>query len=911
VAAGSLVKARLAITAAVTAAALAMIPARAATAGAGWTLTATDPSNGYVPTFLGNGYLGLRVPAAGSGYDAAPVTTDAQLEGFYAQDPGFAQKRADIPVWSGLALSDGSGTYGNVPPATARWQGSVQRYRQTLDLGRGELTTDATWVSPAGRVTDLTYRVVLDEARPHVGLVTLSFTPHWTGGVDVTDVLDGRDTDIVQGDNASDAAGSLLPQTVNGTEAQLSVGTGSGFDPANRQVFESTTATVTGIVAGLASELVVPAGAGVTPLNLAAPESVAQQSIFAVRKGTTYTVTKVVGVSSSLDDRDPVAAARADAAAAASAGSSALIREHERAWADLWRSDIAVTGDPSLQLEVRASLFYLLASIRAGSDWSISPGGLSGPGYNGHIFWDAETWMYPSLLAMHPELAAGVNRYRYERLPVARRFATETGFAGARFPWESALSGDDQSENGAPFWGDGSDPLAYVPPQLPSIDPTDTSQFEQHVVADIALAQWQYYLATGDRHWLATQGWDVLAGIADFWAGHAVPDPRGGYDLDHVMGPDEYHGDVDNSAYVNAAAATALRDATEAARITGHAADPHWASIADGLLRTIPYDSARGIHPEFDGYVGDQVKQADVVMLQYPWALPMPAAVARNDLDYYMAHTDLNGPSMTDAIHAIDAAELGVPGCTDDFFLKRSIDPFMRGPFDQFSETRIGGEFTFITAVGGFLQEFLYGFTGLRFGEDGIDVAPTLPPQIPGVSLQGLQWQGRRFSIDVGPRTTTLVLTSGPAMPVSAPGLRTVVQPGGTLSLTTRRPDLDPTADLARCRPVTASSTDPSFPALGAVDGDGATAWQATTPQAWLQVDLGRPTPIGQVDVTWGASRGAAYTVEASNDGRRWVPVSARTEGRYMRVLITRTTGGRPPQIEELSVRAAAPHSRA
>src|SRR5581483_6145058 len=215
----------------------------------------------------------------------------------------------------------------------------------------------------------------------------------------------------------------------------------------------------------------------------------------------------------------------------------------------------------TLATDMNASEFYLWSSTRAGVDWSISPAGLSSNGYNGHIFWDAETWMYPSLLAMHPDIAAGVNRYRYDRLGVARQFAAATGFSGARFPWESALTGNDQSEIGVPFFGDGFDPQAYLPTQPPSLNPTDTSQFEQHVVGDIALAQWQYYLATGDKRWLSTQGWPVLAGIAQFWASHVVPDPRGGYDLPNVMGPDEYHGDLTNSAYVNTAAAASLRAA--------------------------------------------------------------------------------------------------------------------------------------------------------------------------------------------------------------------------------------------------------------------------------------------------------------------------------------------------------------
>ena len=156
----------------------------------------------------------------------------------------------------------------------------------------------------------------------------------------------------------------------------------------------------------------------------------------------------------------------------------------------------------------------------------MSPAGLSSNGYDGHIFWDAETWMYPSLLAQHPDLAAGMNAYRFQRLAEAQQHATATGYAGARFPWESALDGTEQ-----------------IPP------PTSVNSeglYEQHITADIALAQWQYYLVTGDKTWLAQQGWPVLSGAAAFWASRATLGSDGKYHIDGVTGPDEENPDVND-----------------------------------------------------------------------------------------------------------------------------------------------------------------------------------------------------------------------------------------------------------------------------------------------------------------------------------------------------------------------------
>jgi trehalose/maltose hydrolase-like predicted phosphorylase len=120
--------------------------------------------------------------------------------------------------------------------------------------------------------------------------------------------------------------------------------------------------------------------------------------------------------------------------------------------------------------------------------------------------------MYPSLL-LHPDVAASVVDYRSRTLDGARINAEQTGYEGARFAWESANDGTEQTRTWA-----------------------ETRTYEQHITADMALAQWQYYLATGNDSWLANKAWPVLEGAADFWASRATPDGNGGYDINQVEG---------------------------------------------------------------------------------------------------------------------------------------------------------------------------------------------------------------------------------------------------------------------------------------------------------------------------------------------------------------------------------------
>jgi trehalose/maltose hydrolase-like predicted phosphorylase len=621
-----------------------------------------------------------------------------------------------------------------------------------------------------------------------------------------------------------------------------------------------------------------------------------------------------VGIETAATGDAAASAARQQAAAAAARGFAGALAEDTAAWRALWAGRIDVLGDPALATEVNASEFYLWSSTRDDSAWSISPAGLSSNDYNGHIFWDAETWMYPSLLAQHPGLAAGLNAYRYQRLGAAEAHAKQTGYAGARYPWESALDGTEQ-----------------IPPPA-SVN--SEGLFEQHITADVALAQWQYFLATGDRAWLARYGWPVLSATAAFWASRVSPGAGGSYHINGVTGPDEENPDVNDEVYTNVAAAATLRIAIQAARVIGASVPATWGKIADGLV--VLYDPGTSVNPEFSGYQGQMVKQADATMLYYPWGYASSPSAPQADLDYYVPRTDPGGPSMSDAINSIDTSALGSPGCASYVYTARSVEPFIRDPFDQFSETKTGGAFTFTTGIGGFLQEFLYGYSGLRFQPAAVQLDPSLTSQIGGIVLRDLAWHGTRFTVAVNQATTTVSVRSGPPLPVTVRGVTRTVAPGATLTVATRRPDLAPTTDLVRCQPATASSAQPGADPLAAVDGSPATGWQPQQITASLDVPLAREAVIDRAAVNWGQRwpgppgpnmppppgpvqtlRASSYDLVVSANGRDWRVVASvvgRTSGtrdvltfppvraRYIGIRITAATNNTPPILEELTV---------
>ena len=254
---------------------------------------------------------------------------------------------------------------------------------------------------------------------------------------------------------------------------------------------------------------------------------------------------------------------------------------------------------------------------------------------------------------------------------------------------------------------------------------------------------------------------------------------------------------------------------------------------------------------------------------------------------------------MSDAVNEIDSLTPGDAGCSAFVYTQRSYQPFIRDVFHQFSETKTGGAFTFMTGIGGFLQEFLYGYSGLRWEASDVRLAPSLDRQISGVVLHDLSWRGRTFQVSIGSRGTTVTLLSGAPLPLSTPSGASTVSVGHSVTIPTARPDLQATRDAVRCQTPTSSSAQPGAPALAAVDGSTATDWQPVSVPATLTAPsrAGRTPAIGRVVVQWGrlwpaqpkpnvhpaarpvkTLRPAAPTCSrCPPDGRRWLTVAAVT----------------------------------
>jgi trehalose/maltose hydrolase-like predicted phosphorylase len=886
----------------------ASVRAAAATnaSGSSWVLSTSQFVNQFdAAPYVGNGYFSQRIPAAGMGFLSSsnpigwplgtPRFTDALAAGLYANTtaslspyyPGESkQVIALIPTWSTLTFSTPSGdTY--APASVTASQ--ISNYVQTEDTQTGTVTTSGVWTSPHGQQASFRYQVFTDRARKHVGVVSLTLTPQWSGPTNVTSLLDG------QGASRLQAAGAGVDRGTH-TSHVSSTALGTGFP-----VTESATLQ---FALGRFSD---------TAVGLDQAQTAGEQLSFTAQAGHTYVFTKYVAVVTGRDSKTPAVDARTDSRQAAGLGLPTLQQENAAAWtADVWNGDIVVNGDLPLQTAIHANTYDLYASIRNDSPDAIGPSGLSSDGYAGMIFWDSDTWMFPALLAAHPDIAKAAVDYRFNTLKAAEHDAAANGYQGAFYPW---TAGDD-GYTGADCYGT----TTHANDKIIS-DPNFSCSEELHLQADIAIAQWDYYQATGDKSWLGTHGWPVLQALAQFWVSKAVPDPNvtGGYDINTVQPPDEYHTGVNNSAYTNAFAATALQDATKAAQVVGTTPPPAiWATVANGLKLTMPFDSSLNIYDEYDGYSGEQVKQADVVMLTYPLEFPMASGVGLSDLNYYAPRTALQGPAMTDAIHSIDASALNVPGCSAYTYMLRSYEPFLRPPYDQFAETRSGPDtgFNFLTGVGGFLQVFEYGFSGLRFGTDAVTLDPSLPPQLPGVTLDDLQWHGSVFTVAIGPKSTTVSLASGPALPVDTPTGQQTVGQGQSITIPTRRPDLQLTNDLARCEQVSASSFVPGDDPVAAVDGSTATAWVATGPQATLTVQLAKSANLTSATITRSSS--AAYSLETSTDGSHWhvaataTPTTpsgvdqfqfARTKALFVRLSFPGGNGA-VPDIDELTVSA-------
>lgn len=432
-----------------------------------------------------------------------------------------------------------------------------------------------------------------------------------------------------------------------------------------------------------------------------------------LKKGETFCFSLVGSVCSSRDFFDPYNEAERQVIYALHEGEEALMQAHYRLWDELWQGDIRIEGDDDAQRIVRFALFNLYSSCRGGSRLSIPPMGLSLQGYNGHIFWDTELWMYPPMLLLNQDIARSMLDYRFDRLPAARKKALAYGYRGAMFPWESDDSGEEATPTHAL-----------------------TGPFEHHITADIGIACWNYYCVTRDMRWLQREGYPLLKEIADFWASRVTRNQDGSYSIHNVTGADEYANGVTDNAFTNGAASLALKYACQAAEICGEKVPEIWREIGENI-RILQFEN--GVTREHSTYKGEMIKQADANLLAYPLGVITDEYRQRQDLEYYAERIDQkDGPAMSYSVYCVQYARMGEADKAYEMF-RRCYEPNLRKPFGVISETPTSNNPYFMTGAGGLLQAVLNGFCGLQITDEGIVQLPSaLPSHWKRVTVTGV-----------------------------------------------------------------------------------------------------------------------------------------------------------------------------
>lgn len=436
----------------------------------------------------------------------------------------------------------------------------------------------------------------------------------------------------------------------------------------------------------------------------------------------------------------------------------ALLAEHRRAWASRWEdADVVIEGDPELQLATRLALFHLMANVPDADEAAVGARGLTGRAYRGHVFWDSDVYVLPFLAATHPAAARAMLEYRIRRLPAAMRAARAARRRGARFPWESARSGEDVTPE-------------RLRDRHGELVPVLTGELEEHIVADVAWAAACYTEWTGDRGFAAAEGRELIVQTARWWASRVALDSDGRGHLRGVIGPDEYHVGVDDNAFTNVMARWNLR---QAAKVGADEVDERerqlWRELADAIVDG--YDAKTGVYEQFAGFhaleplliaelapqrpvaadmllghervsAAQVLKQADVLMLHYLVPDEVAAGSLEPNLDFYEPRT-AHGSTLSPGVHATLLARAAR--------LEQALEMLRftaRIDLDDIGENTGGG--LHLAAMGSVWRALAFGFAGLRPTGDALAIDPVLAPGWEALEVR-VRFRGSRVRVRVEP----------------------------------------------------------------------------------------------------------------------------------------------------------------
>jgi alpha,alpha-trehalose phosphorylase len=714
---------------------------------------------------LGNGHIGLRANLDEGEPNGLPGT---YLNGFYEARPlPYAEAGYGYPEAGQTVVNVTNGKIIRLlvddEPFDVRF-GELRSHERTLDFRAGVLKRRAEWMSPAGREVRVSSVRLVSFVQRAVAAVLYEVEP-----------LGRAARLVVQSELVADEP---MPTSLLDPRAGTSMGSplrSEQFYGRDARAVLVHATKLSGLRMGAAMDHIVEGPSGTETGMAECGENLARVTITAnVEPGQRLRVVKFLAYGWSSERsmpalRDQVAAALAEAR---HTGWEGLVEGQRGYLDDFWdRADVALEGDAELQQAVRFALFHVLQAGARSERRAIAAKGLTGPGYNGHAFWDTEIFVLPVLTYTAPDAARDALRWRHATLGLARERASQLGLAGAAFPWRT-IAGQECSS----YW------------------PAGTAAF--HIGADIADAVVRYQAATEDDAFTRDAGLELLVETARLWLALGHHDSEGKFRIDGVTGPDEYSAIADNNVYTNLMAQHNLKAAAVmAARLPDRASElgvdleeaAAWRNAAKAIF--VPYDEKLGVHPQADGFTEHRiwdfahtaaeqyplllhfpyfdlyrkqvVKQADLVLALHLRGEAFSEEEKARDFAYYEALT-VRDSSLSACTQAVIAAEVGHLELAYDYFGEAALidlDNLERNTRDGLHIASLAG--AWIVAVAG--------FGGMRDHDGSLAFAPRLPARLSRLAF-GLCFRGRRLKVEVEPHQARYSLRGGAPLEITHHG---------------------------------------------------------------------------------------------------------------------------------------------
>ncbi|MFC1414055.1 glycoside hydrolase family 65 protein [Streptacidiphilus sp. N1-12] len=626
--------------------------------------------------------------------------------------------------------------------------GRVDRHERVLDLRTGLLHRTCEWTSPAGRTVRVRSTRMVSFTQRAIACVAYE-----------VEAVDRRVRVVIQSELVANEQMPRIagdPRVAAVMDAPLQPEEDFARDARLRLVHRTQG---TGLRVAVAADHAVLGPASTATSSESAGDTARFTATGVLEPGEALRLEKLVAYGWSGERSLPAVRDQVEAALAAARTTSwdGLLKEQRAYLDEFWGgADVEIEGDPEIQQAVRFGLFHVLQAGARSEERAIPAKGLTGSGYDGHCFWDTETFVLPVLTSAAPDAVASALRWRQKTLPAARERAAQLGLRGAAFPWRT-IDGLECSG----YW------------------PAGTAAF--HVNADIADAVVRYLVVCGDDRFERETAVELLVETARLWRSLGHHDRAGRFHLDGVTGPDEYSAVADDNMYTNlmaqanlrAAADLAERHPEEAAALgVDEEETAGWRDAAEAMH--LPYDDALGVHEQSAGFTGHQpwdfaatppeqyplllnypyfdlyrkqvVKQADLVLAMFLCGEAFTDEQKARNFAYYEALT-VRDSSLSACAQAIMAAEIGHLRLAHDYLGEAALMDLQ----DLEHNTRDG---LHIASLAGTWLVLVAGFGGMRHSADGwVDFAPQLPESITRL----------RFTVRVHGRALRVELTDSVA----------------------------------------------------------------------------------------------------------------------------------------------------